>query len=131
MRIKKTSQSTPIAAQVVNTYNTSETNTYSCSYFNSHAGSGTSDIVVLEGAVRISTGGVVNYPTGFTKDNTIILSFLWGGERDGAIFYGELASNPITLSLTTEGISITFSSSEAGNQYLEYKLTIMKYTPQS
>lgn len=120
----------PNVSSVQNSYQTSSTNTYSCNYINSVVGS-SSNIVVLEGAVRISTGGTVSYPTGFTKDNTTILSFLWGGERDGAIFYGELASNPITLSLTTEGISITFSSSEAGNQYLEYKLTIMKYTPQS
>lgn len=120
----------PNMSSVQNSYQTSSTNTYSCNYINSVVGS-SSNIVVLEGAVRISTGGTVSYPTGFTKDNTTILSFLWGGERDGAIFYGELASNPITLSLTTEGISITFSSSEAGNQYLEYKLTIMKYTPQS
>lgn len=35
MRIKKTSATTPIQAQVVNTYNESQTNSYSCNYINS------------------------------------------------------------------------------------------------
>lgn len=34
MRIKKTSQTTPVQAEVVNTYSESESNAYSCNYVN-------------------------------------------------------------------------------------------------
>ena len=34
MRIKKTSQTTPTASQIVNTYSTSQTDAYSCNYVN-------------------------------------------------------------------------------------------------
>lgn len=34
MRIKKTSQTTPVQAQVINTYSSSQTDTYSCDYAN-------------------------------------------------------------------------------------------------
>ena len=44
MRIKKTSATTSLPAQVVNTYNTSDSDTYSCDYINNSESYSTSEI---------------------------------------------------------------------------------------
>ena len=49
MRIKKTSQTTPIQAQVVNTKSNSTTDSYSCDYVNNHYEDFTSKVTFDEG----------------------------------------------------------------------------------
>lgn len=88
MRIKKTSQTTPVQAEVVNDYSTSQVNVYSCDYVNGLITTGSN-----------ANGSWVKYPDGTMICSGIISK---GTQNFTQVYYTSLYRS------STENMSITY-----------------------
>ena len=97
MRIKKTSQTTPIQAEVVNAYSTSEENSYSCNYMNRKIAMAT-----LSNVISVGNQGVVGFDT---FDSTTEL-LTWDSTNKGIVI-----GAGISKILVSANLHIRYSSS--------------------
>ena len=143
MRIKKTSQTTPVQAEVVNTYSTSQENAYSCDYINdmnTHSsteqriGTWTNGKPLYRKtyyASSLADTGTVTIPLSITNLEDIYN--IYGVASNGSVFFPLpcYRGNPgLGLQIyadTTSGISIT----SEGNRTSYHASVTVEYTKTS
>lgn len=144
MRIKKTSQTTPVQAEVVNDYSTSQENAYSCDYVNKALVENYSTDEVKTNKVWIDGKSIYRKViTGNYNDNAVILSNIGtlinvSGTGDSGtgitrlLPYYEIYNNQsFVCTLTKQSNNIVFISKLEGNSHIGSLNIIIEYTKTS
>lgn len=113
MIIRKLTQTTPIAAQVINVQSDSTRNTYSCKYLNEHGGSGGGDSLPL-GTEVCYTGDTI--PVGWTDVTNERAHILWENPDPTTA----MGATTITLSSCNYEVMEVFFYQRSSNNHATY-----------